>query len=337
LRQATIWFLLLIALLGVMGLSVGVGPARVSLAEVGRVLGAHLLGRGGGDLDRAGQIIWEIRVPRTLVALLVGASLAVAGTLMQGFFQNPMADPYLIGVSAGASLGATLALTLKWTFSLLGFSAVPFCAFAGALGVTVTVYLLARRGGRVPAGTLLLTGIAVGSLASALTSCLIVFSPHDIGPVVFWLMGSLANRDWSHVAMVAPYFGIGVAVVSLYARDLNVLLLGDEAAMQLGLEVERVKLILLTVAALLAAAAVAVSGIIGFVGLIVPHLTRLLVGPDHRRLLPMAAITGAILLTGADLLARSLARIEIPIGIITALLGGPFFLYLLARRRDMVL
>lgn len=325
------------ALVGVMGLSVGIGPARVSAAEVGQVLWAHLLARGPTDLGREDQIIWEIRVPRTLVALLVGAALAVAGTIMQGFFQNPMADPYLIGVSAGASLGATLALTLKWTFSLLWFSAVPLCAFAGALGVTFTVYLLARRGGRVPAGTLLLTGIAVGSLASAMTSCLIVFSPHDIGPVIFWLMGSLANRDWSHVAMIAPYFGIGMAVVSVYARDLNVLLLGDEAALQLGLEVERVKRVLLTVAALLAAAAVAVSGIIGFVGLIVPHLTRLVVGPDHRRLLPMAAVTGAILLTLADLLARSLARIEIPIGIITALLGAPFFLYLLARRRDMVL
>ena len=336
-NRTSLLCLLSLLLLTAVGLSVLLGPAPISVAEVGQVLGAKILHLGPEELGRHGQIVWEIRVPRTLVAVFVGAALAVAGAVMQGFFQNPMADPYLIGVSSGASLGATLALTLHLTFSVLCFSAVPLCAFAGALGVTFAVYLLARRGGRVPAGTLLLTGIAVGSLASALTSCLIVFSPRDIGPVIFWLMGSLANRNWSHVTMIVPYFIIGLTVVLIYARDLNVLLLGDEAAMQLGLEVERVKRTLLVVSALLAAAAVAVSGIIGFVGLIIPHLTRLLIGPDHRRLVPVAALAGATLLTFADLLARSLTHIEIPIGIITALLGCPFFLFLLARRRDVVL
>jgi len=367
LTSSLLLVLLLVLLMVAVALSLAIGPVPIPIRQVVAILGAHLFSPFTPLPIEAGhgQIVWELRVPRTLVALCVGAALAVAGAIMQGFFQNPMADPYIIGISAGGSLGATIALTLRiragvqaglmgltgliaahWPgvrpaleglVGLIVLNTLPLMAFLGALGVTFLVYVLAHRGGRVPAGTLLLTGIAVGSLASAVTSFLLVFSPEGLHGVIFWLMGSLANREWADVWMIGPALLVGLALIALYARDLNVLLLGDEAAAQLGIEVEKVKRTLLVVAALLAAAAVSVSGLIGFVGLIIPHLVRLLVGPDHRRLIPFSALAGALLLLLADLLARSLASIEIPIGILTALLGCPFFLYLLYRRKEMVL
>ena len=209
------------------------------------------------------------------------------------------------------------------------------CAFIGALLVTFAVYAVSLRGGRLPVTLVLLTGVAIGSLASALTSFLIISSDQDLHRILFWIMGSLAARRWEHVQMVWPQILIGVVLLQFFARDLNLLLQGEEQARHLGVEVERVKRILLLVSALLAAAAVAVSGIIGFVGLIVPHLMRLLVGPDYRKLFPASVLGGAILVVGADALARVLiAPAEIPIGIITSLLGCPFFLYLLSRRRS---
>jgi iron complex transport system permease protein len=325
---------LLLGLLGVLSLlSLGAGPVDIPPAKVA----ALLAGRSGEEVEAV--IVRDIRLPRLLLAILVGAALAQSGAAMQGFFQNPMADPYIVGVSSGAALGATLALTLSLDFWVYGISGVALSAFGGALLVTLLVYGLARRGGRLPVTLVLLTGVAMGALCSALTSFLMISSnPFDMQRILFWLMGSLASRRWEHVHMVWPQLVAGMVFLQVFARDLNLILQGEESARYLGVDVERVRRLLLVGASLLAAAAVAVSGIIGFVGLVVPHLMRLLVGPDHRKLFPASMLGGAILLVGADLMARVLVEpAELPIGAITSALGCPFFLFLLARRRQAVL
>lgn len=335
-----LWYALILAgMLGATvaaaGLGVLVGPAGES---PGAVLGALMAGARAvltGEpppADALHTIVLQIRLPRVLLGCLVGACLALAGTVMQALFQNPMADPYIVGVSGGAALGAVAAMILGVSVQAAGFTAVPLMAFAGALSVTTLVYLLAQRGGRVHTATLLLTGIAVGSLAASLTAFLML-SRDDLAPaVIFWMLGSLSARGWLDVYALLPQFALGLTLALVMARSLNVLLLGDEAAANVGLDVQRAKRALLALASLLAAAAVAVSGIIGFVGLIVPHICRLIVGPDHRILVPVAAAAGALLMTLADIPARMvLAPTELPIGIITSILGCPFFLYLLHR------
>jgi len=335
--------LLVLLLIGSMLLSIGVGTTSISPGETVEILLRSVplvksLFSGAEPDPTWSTIVRDIRLPRTILAVLVGAALAAAGTVMQGFFQNPMADPYLLGISSGAALGATAALMLNIEFWFLGLSSVPVLAFAGALGVAFAVYTLSLRGGRVPVTILLLTGIALGSLISAITSFLMVTGEQDLHVVIFWLMGSLSARRWDHVRMILPYVILGVVVSRIFARDLNVMLLGEEPAQHLGVEVERVKRILLATASLLAAAAVSVSGIVGFVGLIVPHLMRMIVGPDHRHLTGASVLAGAILVVLADVLARTIvAPTEIPIGIITSALGCPFFLFLLSRRRRTML
>lgn len=314
-------------------LSLGTGPVAVPPGQV-----VDLLLAPEGSDEPASVIVRQLRPPRVLLAILVGGSLALCGAVMQAFFQNPMADPYIIGVSSGAALGATAALALAVDVWFLGIHSTSLSAFAGALAVTFLVYAVARRGTRVPTTLLLLTGVAVGALAAAATSFLMITTKTDLHRILFWLLGSFSSRRWEHVHMVWPWAAGGLAVLMFFARDLNVLLQGEENALFLGVEVERVKRILLIVTALLTAAAVSVSGIIGFVGLVVPHVMRLLVGPDHRRLLPASVLGGAILMIAADMLARTLiAPAEVPVGVITALIGCPFFLYLLSRRRDLVL
>ncbi|HQK93525.1 MAG TPA: iron chelate uptake ABC transporter family permease subunit [Armatimonadota bacterium] len=320
--------------------SVGVGPVPISPGKTLRVL-VHALPGVGAAIDvtdvppEDAEIILSIRPPRVVVAVLVGVALALAGTIMQGFFQNPMADPYIIGVSSGAGFGATLAVALGLHQRVLGMSMLSAFAFAGSVGVTLLVYTLARRGGRVPTGTLLLTGVAVGAMVSAVTSLMLLYRTNDLKPLVQWLMGSLAGRQWSHALTILPYVAIGAPLALMYARDLNAMLAGDEPAMHLGVDVGRTRLALLVLAAALASAAVAVAGVIGFVGLVVPHISRLLVGPDHRRLLPVAALGGAVLLLIADLLSRTMPGFqEVPVGIVTSVLGCPFFLLLLCQSRQ---
>ena len=329
-RPGILAAVLCLLLIGAAAVSLAVGTAPIT---IGSVVDA-LLGRP--TEGTVSTIIWQIRLPRLVLGLLVGAALAVAGAAMQGFFQNPMADPYIVGVSSGAALGATCGMVFRLDFWVFGLSPIPLLAFAGALGTTFLVYALALRGGRVPVMLLLLIGVAVGALAAAATSFLMLVGDEDTRLVLFWLLGSLSSRRWDHVRMVLPYVAIGIVVIWVYARDLNVLLLGEETAQHTGVEVERVKRIVLTAAALLAAAAVSVSGIVGFVGLVIPHLLRLLIGPDHRRLIPMSALAGAALVVLADILARTLiAPSEIPIGIITSALGCPFFLFLISRRNEI--
>ena len=329
-RPALIVPILILLLAGSGLLSLGVGTAEIPLRDVAGILtGEKLEGP-------AGTIVRDIRLPRLILGILIGAALAVAGAAMQGVFQNPMADPYIVGVSSGAAFGATIGMVLHIDFWFAGLSATPILAFAGALSVTFLVYALALRGGRVPVTLLLLIGVAVGALAAAGTSFLMILGDEDLRLILFWLLGSLSSRRWDHVQMILPYVTFGIAVIWAYARDLNLLLLGEETAHHTGVEVEGVKRMVLGASALLAAAAVSVSGLIGFVGLVVPHLVRLVVGPDHFRLIPVSALAGALLMVLADILARILAApSEIPIGIITSALGCPFFLFLLSRKSNV--
>ncbi|HJJ36765.1 MAG TPA: iron chelate uptake ABC transporter family permease subunit [Methanocorpusculum sp.] len=270
------------------------------------------------------KLVLDVRLPRILGAILVGAGLAAAGCAMQGLFRNPMADPYLLGTSSGGSLGAAFAIVV------LGGFLQPVLAFVGALGATVLVYFAARRNGRVAVETLLLTGIAVSLLLSALLSFMIYISGNSLKQIMFFTMGGLWNVYWPDV-LLGLLILVGAVVLFIFARDMNVLSLGEEEAVHLGVNTERTKRILLLVSAFITAIAVSIAGCIGFVGLIIPHIIRLLTGPDHRILLPASMMAGAILLVLADTFSRTLPT-ELPVGIITAFLGAPFFIYLLRRR-----
>ncbi|MBE3590385.1 MAG: iron chelate uptake ABC transporter family permease subunit [Firmicutes bacterium] len=337
------------ALLASLALGVAAGSVRFTLPELWRLLAE---GPAAGGADAA--ILWQIRIPRVALAALVGLSLGAAGAILQGLFRNPMADPYVIGVSSGAALGAVLALTgviaggagaaagagasggagaAAWAVSLAHL--VPAAAFAGAVGALAVVYLLARVDGQVPVTYLLLAGVAVSAFVSSLVSLVVYFHPDRLKPVYFWLLGGLSGADWAQVALVTPYVALGLLAAGALVRPLNVLLSGEETSHHLGLNVEREKLYALAVGALLAAAAVSVSGMIGFVGLVAPHVVRLLGGPDHRVVVPGAALLGAAFLVLADTVARTaIAPLELPVGVVTSLVGGPFFLYLLRTRKQ---
>ena len=273
-------------------------------------------------------IVRQIRLPRIVLAAIVGLALAAAGTVMQGFFRNPLADPSIIGVSSGAAAGAVAAIAFP---ALVPFAGLQTSAFIGALLTAGLVYAIATEGGRTPVATLLLAGVAVQAFLGAAISFMLVHAGNDLREAMLWLMGRLNNSTWGDVTFAAPVVLVGVVVLGLYVRELNVLLLGEEDAHHLGVDVERTKLLLLAVASIVTAAGVAVAGVIGFVGLVVPHIMRLIVGPDHRILLPTSAVAGAAFLVAADTIARSGPTI-LPVGIVTAAVGAPFFLYLLSRR-----
>jgi iron complex transport system permease protein len=276
-------------------------------------------------------------LPRVILAGIVGAALAVAGATYQGLFRNPLADPYLIGVAQGASLGAVVGFLLPFNWQGVGLGIVPLLAFAGALFSVAIVYNLARVGKTLPVTTLILAGVALGALLASIVSYLIITSGEKMHGILFWLMGSFSLSEWSEVKMVLPYVVVGIVIILLYSRSLNVMQLTEEQAQQLGINVEKVKLILLAAATLITAAAVSFVGTIGFVGIIIPHAVRLIWGSDYRFLLPLSVLTGAVFLILADLIARTaLAPMEIPIGVITAICGAPFFLYLLRRKKRAV-
>jgi iron complex transport system permease protein len=283
-------------------------------------------------------ILMAIRVPRVLVAALVGAALAVAGAQMQGLFRNAMAAPDVIATSTGAALGAVLALVLGFAQAHIAW--LPLFACVGAAGSLAAIYGLTTRRGRTPVSMLLLAGVALNSLLAAATAFVISLSwvRYEVAQeVIFWLMGGLDDRTWAHVWMAAPPIVVALAVAMVLARDLDLFSTGEDSAVALGLDVERAKVRVLAVAAVLTGTSVAVCGAIGFVGLIVPHAVRLVVGPAHRRLLPASALAGAAFVVAADLTARTaLAPIEIRLGIVTGLCGAPFFLWLLARHRREV-
>lgn len=272
-------------------------------------------------------------MPRILLAGIVGAALAFSGTIYQGLFKNPMAESFVLGVSAGAALGGAIGMILGISW-VMGIGGTGLMAFTGALLTTYLVYQLGRTGGRVSMTSLLLAGMAINFMLSAAISLLMIFNRQRMDNIIMWTMGSFANSTWGKVVLAFITVIAGMLVTRFFARDLNVLLMGEEEAKHLGIDVERTKKILLALSSFIAAMAVAVSGIIGFVGLIVPHAIRLVMGPDHRVLLPYSAVVGAIFLIIADTMARTLVSpLEIPVGIITALAGAPFFLYLLSRKK----
>lgn len=284
--------------------------------------------------DTYRTIFIDLRLCRALLAFLVGASLSLAGAILQGYFQNSMADPFVVGVSSGASLGAVLCMFLGFEAAVFGFSIQSFFAFGSGFVLVSLVYFLSQKKAVFKVETLLLTGIAAGAMASSLTSFLLFLRSDSFEQAVFWLLGSFTAADWRQVMAVAPYFSLCLILSQWLAKDMNLLVLGDETAQSLGSPVEWARKIFLVISTLLAAVSVSVSGIIGFVGLVVPHWVRILVGPDHRYLFLFSSLTGGVFLVGCDLLARNLlSPTELPIGIITAAVGAPFFIYLLHQRR----
>ncbi|MFB6227319.1 MAG: vitamin B12 ABC transporter permease BtuC [Halobacteriales archaeon] len=306
--------------IGSVGLPVGSVPAPAVDIGYATVFDFSVSGR-------TQFIVGQLRLPRIMLGATVGFALAAAGTVMQGFFRNPMADPSIIGVSSGASVGAVAAIAFPAVVPL----GLRPAAFATALIAAFAVYAVATENGRTPVATLLLAGVAVQTLLGAVTSYLLLVSGESLREAMFWLMGNLHGKTWAEVELALPPALLTVGLLWVYTPDLNVLLLGEEDAHTLGVSVERTKRLLLALASVVTAAAVAVVGVIGFVGLIVPHAMRLLVGPDHRILLPTSALAGASFLVVADTVARS-GPAELPVGIVTAAVGAPFFLYLLRDR-----
>ncbi len=282
-------------------------------------------------------IIFQIRLPRVIGGALVGAALATAGVLFQGLLRNPMADPYIIGTSSGAALGATIAMALPINLAFLGFGLVPMAAFIGALATVILVYNLARVGGKTPIISMLLAGFVVSALLAAIMAFMMSMSERfglNLRSVLSFLMGHISVTSWGQLTTIAPLVIGGIIGTRFFAFHLNDFSLGEEGAADLGINVERDKILILGLGSLLTAAAVSISGLIGFVGLVVPHAVRLNLGPDHRLLLPASALVGATFLVIADLLARILlAPVEIPVGVITAIIGAPFFIYLLRHSR----
>ena len=321
-------------------LSVAIGAVFIPPAAVARIILDAISFQidPGFWSDTMATIVVQLRLPHTILIALAGAALAASGAAYQGLFQNPLADPYLIGVASGAGLGAVLAMSANWPDNLFGFFSIPVAAFVGASLTVIIVYRLARFGNVLSTTNLILAGVAVGSFASALTSFIMLRSEGEVRRAIAWLLGGSTISGWPPVIASLPYIILSLSILIASGHALNVLQFGDEQAQQLGLPVERVKIVIILTASLATATAVAFTGVIGFIGLIVPHLVRILWGPDYRHLIPLSILGGATALLIADLLARTLiAPQEIPIGIITALAGAPFFLWVLRRSQRGVI
>jgi len=327
--------------LGLAALLVAVSLVSLGTGASGASLWAALgqLARGDAIGPREAVILFDIRLPRLAMGAMVGAALAVSGAVMQGLFRNPLADPGLVGVGAGAGLGAIGAIVLGAALPFaLGHSLVPVAAFLGGWATTILLYRLSTSRGRTSVAVMLLGGIALGALAGALSGILIYMADDaQLRDLTFWGLGSLAGATWDKVLVAGPLIALALAAMPFLARALNALALGEGPAAHLGIPVQRMKTIAILTVAAATGAAVAVSGGIGFVGIVVPHLLRIITGPDHRYLLPNAALLGAALLIAADIIARMvIAPAELPIGIVTATLGGPFFLWILLRNRSLL-
>ena len=315
---------LAVALVGIIALSVATGPMPISFKDIVKVL------LGGGGHDVYSRVVLSLRLPRALLGLLVGGALACSGAAFQALLRNPLADPYILGVSGGAAVGA---LTFTLLLSSDASFALPLCAFTGAALAALAVFLLSRRRAGIMSERLILMGVVVGAFLNAVIMLMVSLSaPGKIPGVLYWLMGDLGQGTMGRVAVLFPYVAAGSLALFLLARGLDLLLLGEEEAFHAGLDVERVKTAVYLVASLLAGSVVAVSGLIGFVGLIVPHGARVLVGSGHRRLLPAAFLMGGAFLVLSDLIARTASPYgELPVGAVTAFVGAPFFLFLLRR------
>ncbi|MBU5673139.1 iron ABC transporter permease [Paenibacillus brevis] len=337
LRFTGIIIVLSALLLASVTIAVMLGPVAIAPATVWKIVFSHLPGFSERIEEiwspAQGHIVWDIRFPRVLLGVVVGAGLSVAGVAAQALMRNSLAEPYILGVSSGASVGATLVI-LFGAFSYLGQYALSLAAFGGSLVTMGLVFLLARVRGQISTTRLLLAGIAISMMMSAATNFIVTMAPREEGirTAMYWMMGSLAGAKWAYLSLPTLVVIGGTALLSFSYRSLNSLLMGDDTAVTLGVNIQRFRIILILTLALLTGTLVAISGAIGFVGLMVPHIVRLLVGSDHRRVLPVSLFMGAIFIVWADVLARLvLAPEELPIGIVTALCGGPFFIWLLRR------
>ena len=343
-RGRAVWLVALVALLAALVLSllvaVTIGSVNLSVGDVYGVIAYHLFGIGDasayGDGTATGDIVWQVRLPRLVLAIGVGASLAVVGAVMQAVVKNPLADPYILGVSSGAQLGATLAILLG-VGAALGSGYEGVVAFVGAFLASMAVVAMANVGGRATSVKLVLSGTALAAICGAVSNFLLfVVNTNDgaVSAVVRWTMGSLAGADWPTNALVLALALVGVLFFWSQHRALNLMLLGDETAVTLGADLTKRRIVYLAVASLLVGFAVYAAGIIGFVGLVIPHVVRMLIGTDHKKLVPLAAVVGAIFLLWADVLCRVvIPHHEIPIGILTALVGAPVFVWLMVRRK----
>jgi iron complex transport system permease protein len=341
-RWKLIFLLLIVTLAVVVILCLNVGNAPISLSDILAILGKqipflnHYIGSSSVSSINE-NIILQIRLPRILAGALVGAGLAAAGVMYQGVFRNPMADSYLLGASAGASLAYTLAVIYAGSLALnfLGLGFFQFVAFLGAVLTVFLVYFMSRVGNKVPITTLLLSGIVVNIFILSLQTVFELRSGKALNGIVAWTAGGgFTNITWTHIYVVFPFVLVGIVIAYFFTKDLNMLSMGDDTAQHLGVNTERVRQILLLIGSLITGAVVSISGVIGFVGLIIPHMTRLVIGPDHRILLPTSAIVGAIFLVFCDSVARvATGASELPVGVITAIAGTPFFIYLLRKRK----
>jgi iron complex transport system permease protein len=333
--QAFVWGGgLFLCLLFSLAAAVSVGSAEIGIGTVWRVIVDHVLTGNGAGMDPDAVIIWELRLPRVILVALIGGTLAVAGTVFQGILRNPLADPYVLGVSSGAAVGSALIVITGWGLSLLGSWSLPLAAFAGAAVSVLLVLRLAQIRKHLQVTSLILAGVVVQAFFGAVLTLIISLSPEELNRIQFWLMGSLALREWQHVEAVLPFCVGGFALCWLFSRELNLFALGDRSATHLGLSVSQVRLGLILLASLMTGAAVSVAGMIGFVGLVIPHIMRMLTGGDHRTLIPLSLLAGAIFLIWADALARVvLEPRELPLGVITAFVGAPFFAVILRKHQ----
>lgn len=329
--------IMLLLLILLSGLSMTFGDAKIGFTEtyiivlenIKKVIGMNFISHGTKDL-----IIMNIRLPRILTAIVVGAGLSAVGCSYQGVFKNSMADPYILGISSGATLGAALVIISFKSVSLPGISLIAAAAFLGALITTFLVYFIAAKDKKVSTQSLLLSGIAISYFLSAIVSILLVFNEKDVARIIYWTMGSLASTGYLQLAVMTPAIGILTYMLWRYSGDLDILTAGDEVAMSMGVETSRVRQNILIISSFIVAICVAFTGTIGFVGLIIPHLARNVVGPSHSKLIPFSMVTGSIFLIFADTAARSaIDGAQLPVGAVTAVLGAPFFIYLLMKNK----
>lgn len=343
-RQRVKWniLFLVVILVLVIVFSVSVGSAKLSFAESLKLVAAKLpIADKLVDSAYLGTkyetIVWKVRMPRTVMAALVGASLSIVGAAFQGIFRNPLADPHILGVSSGAAFGAAIAMFTGATAGFMGLGTVGVFAFVGALSAVFLVYNVSKISGEISVTGMLLTGTAISTFLSALISLLMTFHNEQIEKVYMWTMGSFSAATWGKIGFLTFFVVIGAGVLLLYAGKLNVILMGDDDAKCLGIDVNKIRRRIIVAASILVGAAVSVSGIIGFVGLIIPHCVRLVTGADNKKLMPYAFMLGAVFVTLCDMVARTAAApTEIPVGIITAMFGAPYFIFLVIRRRKRI-
>ena len=344
-KQSLVWVKvagLSLLLLLVMIFAISLGSADLSMLDSLQMVLSKIPGIGSlTDVSELAvtydKIIWQVRMPRILTSALVGGALAIVGATFQGVFQNSLADPHILGVSSGAALGATVAMLTGASVSFLGLGTIGVFAFLGALITVFLVYKVAGVGGQISTTNMLLTGTAISTMLSSIISLLMTFNREQIAKVYMWTMGSFSSSTWEKVVFLAVFVMIGTITLVAYSGKLNILMMGEEDAQCLGVDVGKTKTILIITASLLVAASVSVSGIIGFVGLIIPHCVRMICGSDNRKLIPYVFFIGAIFLVFCDTLARTIAApTEIPVGIITAIFGAPYFVLLVATRKRKI-